>query len=652
MALLDLILARFPPLTHPLTLVADPDGLLAAPGVAEALAAHGFRLIDAPDPIALRVALDQARPFTLARPVVVRTAGPLNALPYDLWQAGAPVTLALAHLFPLLDAGVLREPAPAPWPRLAAVYRAEPPDGPDALGPQATRDYLLRAVWDLDLRRPLTQARLLAWLADYHAGDLLLPPSWVASLGARLAAQSALGGWPLPDLLADPAAYRAFVQAAWTRALREPGAVYTLDAPLLFQTDPALQELVPRLVRGGAITPGRRAAEEYVPDWARAAFIREDADSRPQEFAAALAELEAALGPEPQQWMEWQPIARQWAQLTWWRYDRPAAFDPRMLAQYAELQARLDTLFVRWIQVDYARLGGRRLPEPHHLHHVPSWLAAQRAGQPALRPALLVLDGMALAEGCAIRAVWAERRPTWLLTERLVLAQVPSLTAVSRQALVSGLRPDQFGATLTESAPEPRHWREFWAERDVPAGGAVYERLSPVENTDYPPAIGSRRTQALCLVTGAIDDMVHGATQGMAGMHAALRVWLDQAHPAAHGGPWLEGLIQALLDAGYTVFLTSDHGHIEATGIGEPHEGVLVAARTRRARLYTSRGIVTQMQQAFPATWVWQDLLPTDTWALLPQGRGAFVQRGATVVTHGGVTLDELVVPLATITKA
>jgi hypothetical protein len=650
--MLDLILARFPPLTQPLTLVADPDGLLAIPEVGTALRERGFLLIDAPDPIALRVALDQARPFTVARPVIVWTAGPLNALPYDLWQAATSVIVSLAHFFSALDLATLRELPRAVWIRLAAVYPTEPPEGPGGLGPQFTRDYLLRVVWDLDLRRPITQARLLAWLADYHAGDLPLPPSWVPLVAARLAAQPALAGWPLTDLLADPTAYRTFVQAAWHRALHEPGAIYTPDAPLPFHIDPALQELVPRLVRSGAITPARLAPEEYVPDWARAAFIREDADNRPQQFAVGLAELEMALGTESQQWTEWQAIARQWAQLTWWRYDHPAALDPMALARYADLQARLDTLFVRWIQTEYTRLGGRRLPEPHHLHHVPHWLAAQRARQPTLRPALLILDGMALADWCAIRAIWMDRHPAWRLTERLVLAQVPSITAVSRQALVSGLRPDQFGATLTESAQEPRHWREFWAKQDPPVEGAVYERISPVENTDYPAALGSRRTQVVCLVTGAIDDMVHGATQGTAGLHAALRLWLDQARPAAQGGPWLEGLVQALLDAGYTVFLTSDHGHVEATGIGEPHEGVLAASRTRRARLYTSPDIVEQMQRAFPATWVWQDLLPTNTWALLPEGRGAFVQRGATVVTHGGVTLDELVVPLATITKA
>ena len=50
---------------------------------------------------------------------------------------------------------------------------------------------------------------------------------------------------------------------------------------------------------------------------------------------------------------------------------------------------------------------------------------------------------------------------------------------------------------------------------------------------------------------------------------------------------------------------------------------------------------------------LWGDdgLLPADLWALFPSGREAFAPAGERLVTHGGPTLDEVVVPLVTLRR-
>jgi len=37
---------------------------------------------------------------------------------------------------------------------------------------------------------------------------------------------------------------------------------------------------------------------------------------------------------------------------------------------------------------------------------------------------------------------------------------------------------------------------------------------------------------------------------------------------------------------------------------------------------------------------------------LMPAGRAAFAPKGEIVVTHGGISIDEVIVPLVQITKA
>src|SRR5205085_1743036 len=223
---------------------------------------------------------------------------------------------------------------------------------------------------------------------------------------------------------------------------------------------------------------------------------------------------------------------------------------------------------------------------------------------PYARIALLVLDGLSLADWLLIRSTWGPRHPDWQIEETYVLAQVPSITAVSRQALIGGVRPNELTRKLIERPGEERAWEAFWQRQALPPEGSSYARLPDVVGADYPEAITSRRTRALCLISTVIDDMVHGATQGAAGVHAALTVWLSlnvdrrQDEGAAHpglatgavqqGSAWMEGLINLLLAEGYTVTLTGDHGHVEAIGVGSPQEGVLASTRSKRTRLYTS----------------------------------------------------------------
>jgi hypothetical protein len=87
--------------------------------------------------------------------------------------------------------------------------------------------------------------------------------------------------------------------------------------------------------------------------------------------------------------------------------------------------------------------------------------------------------------------------------------------------------------------------------------------------------------------------------------------------------------------------------------MGQPAEGLVAQTRGKRARLYDDRRAAQRVQAAFPETILWEKdgLLPDDRVALMPEGRWAFTSNNETVVTHGGLTLDEVVVPLVKIQK-
>ncbi|MGD2158403.1 MAG: hypothetical protein PVG32_16110, partial [Anaerolineales bacterium] len=77
------ILNHFPPDTHPITLVSDPDGLLTDDTLLAALAERGFTILNESDPIRLRYHFTRSN-----LPLILVTDGPFNRLPYDIWQQG------------------------------------------------------------------------------------------------------------------------------------------------------------------------------------------------------------------------------------------------------------------------------------------------------------------------------------------------------------------------------------------------------------------------------------------------------------------------------------------------------------------------------------------------------------------------------------
>lgn len=649
-ALIRQILRRFPAETHALLLVHDPDNLLGGEAVWDELARRGFRLIAQDDSMELRYAYEQAQPITRAQPLLIVTADPLHRMPYDIWQQAYRVELALHAFFPNLDYPTVRLLNGEQRLRLGEAVVRRPVARPMSVN--ETRAYLLEQVFNLDETVLAAPAAALTWLARHHSRHDPLPAPLVDYAVTRLAPPALLAALPLATLLTDAGFYREFIQSAWQdyveTSLREETVPY-VAGPVDFAADAALQDALPNLLRLGVVTPITVAKTETLPPWTGPGVVYDAAAGRRTVLNEALTAIDDALAGGDLRWADWQEIAVRWAQVV--RLDVARTMnDDALHSRWQRTTQALDGAFAGWLMSAYSALANQQLPVPHHLYHVNSFLAAGRTETD--RRALIILDGMSLAAWQAIRPVWQERRRDWRMEEQLLLAQIPSITAISRQALVSGLRPMRFGATLTTNRTEGAAWFQWWQGAGVAPRSIDYALLPNRRNQPYPASSDNPRSQALCYVSPVIDDMVHGATQGIGDVHSSLRLWLEGSdRDDCTASAWLEGLIQRLLEDGYRVAVTSDHGHVEALGMGQPQEGVTVETRSRRARIYDNEQFARAVQADYPDTILWHDdgLLPESRWALLPAGRQAFAPPGARVVSHGGLTLEEMIVPLITL---
>jgi len=647
------LLDLFPVNTHSLYLASDPDGLLTDESVLSVLSERGVTIIQERDPILLRYRVEQVKPFHVSKPVLILTDGALEDLPYDLWQQGQHVMLALHTFFPNLSYPILRTLTSLQRARLDSVKLPREP-----FSERRTIEFLLVDVFGLQSNLLHQPATFILWLDEYHQTLAPLPTALLNHVLKQVRSLPAYQAWPVNEILQDQQAYKNFVQDQWHgflslqtgKAIGEKKAAYLLH----FEQDQRLQDALPQLLRNGSLTAVQVETKSTLPVWVVPGIFILDEDPRPRrmaELADSLNTMLADCSPDTR-WENWQAIARQWAELSLLvnasrgTLDWPASeeIDPRL-----ELQSRLDAAFTDWLSRRYSPLATQKLPTPHHVHHIPHYLNYRRSQGEIQKVALLVMDGMSLSDWLLVKQGWQSRQMDWQFKENLVLAQIPTITAISRHALVSGLRPADFYIPNTTKS-EAKAWNAFWLREGLPENAISYLALN-FEKSDPTPEITNPRLQALCLIERQLDEIMHGSMLGDADHQQSIELWLSGNQ--SRNSEKLETVIQTLLEQNFTVFISSDHGHCEAVGMGKPAEGLMAESRGQRARLYTDHRAAQQVQSGYGNTILWEadGLLPQNLVALLPTNRQAFVEHGEIIVTHGGITMDEIVVPLIEINR-
>jgi hypothetical protein len=245
-----------------------------------------------------------------------------------------------------------------------------------------------------------------------------------------------------------------------------------------------------------------------------------------------------------------------WARSKLWRGD---AHEPlsrvykRLSARLAERREAFNQGFARHLP---AIARGDRIADGVLL--IEDALAHRVAPLAGERPVLLVvLDGMSqavyreLAEDL-LRHHWVELQPLEPAAETCLLAALPTITRLSRYALLSGslgegVSGDEKRALASHAAlrrvsstkAPPQLFHK--ADLTEPGSGSLSERLRAAIASEQPRVIGA--------VVNAVDDQLSSNAQlGVPWSLAALAV--------------LRQMLEAARESGRLVVLTSDHGHV------------------------------------------------------------------------------------------
>jgi hypothetical protein len=328
--------------------------------------------------------------------------------------------------------------------------------------------------------------------------------------------------------------------------------------------------------------------------------------------------------------------------------------DPKSAAaeETEQLWTGVDARFAAWMFRHFGSLHNiAYLPQPVMVHHVARYIAYLAGSAPAgPKVALLVLDGLSGSQWIPLRESLGQPGHGFSMREAGVFAWVPTITPVSRQAIFAGEPPLYFAQSIATTSKDEQQWRRFWDGRGV--RGAAVQFIAPKSQEPEQAFVERLRTAAAypaCIALGAViptvDEMAHGTATGARGLHAQVAHWAGEGH--------VRTMIDALLEQGFTVHITSDHGNVECTGFGKPNVGVLAGERGERVHVFSEPLMRDKTHREFPDTIVWPATgLPDSYLPLLASGRGAFTTQGKRAVSHGGISLDEVIVPFITIEGA
>mgnify|MGYP001382837032 CR=1 FL=1 len=250
--------------------------------------------------------------------------------------------------------------------------------------------------------------------------------------------------------------------------------------------------------------------------------------------------------------------------------------------------------------------------------------------QTSFKTAIIVMDGMSAFDWEAIK----QALPNYKFVERLCYAMIPTITSISRQCLFSGTYPNVLD-DITSLSGESRLFIENANSRGLGTENVRYFRGYDFEPYGTDKLVG--------IVINDIDDIVHSQKRARLGMYN------DVAHITEDGR--LKELIEVLLEDGFSVYVASDHGNTHSVCIGQQKNGVEIESKNQKALIL--RDFVNEDELLYSYNLILYPgyLLPKGFKYLLCKSGDAFGIEGKKIMTHGGISIEETIVPFVKIER-
>jgi hypothetical protein len=265
------------------------------------------------------------------------------------------------------------------------------------------------------------------------------------------------------------------------------------------------------------------------------------------------------------------------------------------------------------------------------------------------RLALLCFDGLALDQWFLLRDYLHSVEPDLVFHENRTYALVPTITPISRQALFAGRPPTVFAETINTTTKDADRWQAYWVNHNIPERRVAHVAVKiNGEGLAELQALTEDKNSRLAVLVNLFDDVMHSVKDMPA--EADKRVYYDTLRSHLENGRLAE-LFNILLKHNYRLFVTSDHGNIAGIGSGLKPPKALIESYARRVALFDKESLAKEYAQTHKLRQLPLKTLPPTVHPVYLPGNQLFDVEGVTKISHGGLSLEELVVPFVEVTR-
>ncbi len=290
---------------------------------------------------------------------------------------------------------------------------------------------------------------------------------------------------------------------------------------------------------------------------------------------------------------------------------------------YGQIEKEIDRINSEWQQGLKDRYFGQVIPSSYLTapSYVGNVLKHIQANYKHDKIALMVVDGLSFWQYLTLK----KALPNSLnIQESHIYSWIPSITMLSRQALFRGSIPTRDYKQNPQN--EEKLWFDYWTRHGLLENEIGYEYNALGESCGT--------AKRLAYVSVKLDEKMH-ASENNRELFLLTQNWASS----------FANDIKKLTDANYTVFVTTDHGSVEAEGWRRltPQEKVYVygdGSRGMRHLIYDDVNGMAELYNQMDHNQAWR----YEDW-IVWRNRKSFSSKGCKEITHGGCHFLEVLIP-------
>lgn len=238
------------------------------------------------------------------------------------------------------------------------------------------------------------------------------------------------------------------------------------------------------------------------------------------------------------------------------------------------------------------------------------------------RVALICFDGMGATEWHLLKDYLTE--DNFCFKEKYIFALIPTMTRISRSAIFYGNADSIYNIT---SPNEDKAFKEMFTEKNV----GIY-REGQLQSDEQLLGIDTVK-----IIYNVFDNIAHKTILPPKEKNKGIYLINVQNYLEKSS---IKNELMLLKESGYKIWICSDHGCVVATGNGQVIDKYLIETSSKRATI-----IVKSELSKFYDMNIYEIPFIKDKVVLLAKDRTSFSYKNKTEITHGGISLDELIVP-------